>query len=152
MTSVFSEVDITRPIAEVYDYVTTPGNWPRWHPSSIAVSGATDHSLALGEQVAEEFRVAGQHGHCVWTVTECAAPHRWVITTIVEGANTGGAVAYALTSTAAGTHFERTFSYEAPANAPTLPAALQLATQQMVEAESAAAVRRLKAVLEGTED
>lgn len=152
MTRVFTETDIARPVAEVYDYVTTPGNWPRWHPSSIAVSGANDHSLVVGEQVTEDFRVAGQRGRCVWTVTEREAPRRWVITTVVEGTNTHGEVAYALTAKAGGTRFERTFTYEAPANAPALPEPLRLAAQQMVEQESAEALRRLKIALEGEGD
>lgn len=70
MTRIFTSTIIHRPIDLVFDYVTTPGNWPRWHPSSLAVTGATDHSLAVGEQLEETFRVAGRSGRVVWTVTE----------------------------------------------------------------------------------
>src|SRR4051812_35507286 len=31
------------PIEEVFDFLTTPANWPRWHPSSLKVTGAADH-------------------------------------------------------------------------------------------------------------
>lgn len=47
-TRIHTSVLIRRPSAEVFDYVTTPANWPRWHPSSLAVSGATDHPLRVG--------------------------------------------------------------------------------------------------------
>ena len=40
MTRVTTTTEISRPVEEVFDYLTTPGNWPRWHPSSLAVSGA----------------------------------------------------------------------------------------------------------------
>ena len=70
---------IERAPSEVYSYVTTPGNWPRWHPSSLAVSGATDHPLLVGEQVSEEFLVAGYQGTVVWTVVQRQAPLRWAI-------------------------------------------------------------------------
>jgi len=47
-TRIANEIVIARPPQQVYDYVTTPANWPRWHPSSLAVRGATDHPLVLG--------------------------------------------------------------------------------------------------------
>ena len=30
---------LRRPIEEVFDFLTTPANWPRWHPSSLSVTG-----------------------------------------------------------------------------------------------------------------
>jgi membrane-bound lytic murein transglycosylase B len=45
------KVFIHRDIADVFDLLTTPKNWPEWHPASISVAGATDHSLAIGEGV-----------------------------------------------------------------------------------------------------
>src|SRR5579864_7432858 len=68
-TRIVTVASIQRPSKVVFDYVTTPAHWPVWHPSSLAVRGAVDHPLDLGEQVAEEFRVAGRHGSLVWTVT-----------------------------------------------------------------------------------
>lgn len=146
MTRIHTAANIARPIEEVFSYVTTPGHWPQWHPSSLGVSGATDHSLAVGEQVTEQFIVAGRKGHCVWTVTEREAPNRWVITTVVAGTNTQGQVAYTLTPTTYGAHFEREFVYH-PSNI--LIALLdRLIVRRRVEAESIAAIDRLKAQLE----
>src|SRR5512140_1475896 len=111
MTRITTTAEISRPGEEVVDYVTTPGNWPRWHPSSLAVSGAADHSLAVGEQVTEEFLVAGRRGTVVWTVREAMPPLRWTIEGEVVGGS-GGTVAYALAPVPGGTRFWREFAYE----------------------------------------
>jgi uncharacterized protein YndB with AHSA1/START domain len=62
VTRICKSIRIQTPVEEVFEYVTTPGNWPAWHPSSLGVDGATDHSLEPGEQVTEEYRVAGRRG------------------------------------------------------------------------------------------
>src|SRR5260370_25076012 len=103
---IVTTAQLRRPIEEVFDFVTTPANWPRWHPSSLGVTGAADHPLDVGEEVIEQFRVAGQHGTAVWTVRERQAPHRWVI----DGAAENGSratITYTLTPAEGGTTFER---------------------------------------------
>ena len=57
---VASTVRINREIGDVFDFFTTPKNWLRWYPASISVAGATDHSLAIGEEVTEEFRTGNE--------------------------------------------------------------------------------------------
>lgn len=59
--------------------MTTPANWPRWHPSSLRVEGQVGRLGQLGDRIGEDFRVAGVEGHAVWTVTERIAPWRWSI-------------------------------------------------------------------------
>ncbi|GLC92692.1 hypothetical protein Tamer19_21000 [Cupriavidus sp. TA19] len=146
MTRIHSEATIQRPPAEVFEYVSTPANWPAWHPSSLAVRGATDHSLQAGEQVTEDFRVAGREGTVVWTVAERRAPTSWRIDGDIDGRK-AGTVTYTLTPVGAGTRFEREFTYQAP----TLLFSLLnwAALRKQVEAESTEAVRRLKARLDG---
>jgi hypothetical protein len=130
---------------EVFDFLTTPGNWPRWHPSSLGVRGAVDHSLDVGEQVREDYRVAGQTGTAVWTVRERAAPIRWVIDGVAESGNEA-TITYTLTGDAHGTQFERVLELtKLPALDPKMDPAV---FQRAVEAESAEALRRLKKVLE----
>jgi uncharacterized protein YndB with AHSA1/START domain len=114
MTRITAIAEISRPVEEVFDYVTSPGNWPRWHPSSLAVSGATDHSPRVGEQVTEEFLVAGRHGTVVWTVRESLPPLRWRIDGEIVGAGSGGTVTYALAPMPSGTRFWREFAYDLP--------------------------------------
>jgi hypothetical protein len=60
MARIASIAVIHRSPEVAFDYVTTPGNWPDWHPSSLGVTGATDHPLDGGERCAEHFRVAGR--------------------------------------------------------------------------------------------
>jgi uncharacterized protein YndB with AHSA1/START domain len=148
MTQIYTTIQIQTPIQRVFDYVTTPGNWPVWHPSSLGVSGATDHSLEPGEEVTEEFLVAGRRGRVVWTVRERVAPRRWVIDGRLEGGG-GGTITYTVTPHDVGTTFEREFVYATPNR---LLALLdRLVLRRRIEAESAEALRRLKTVLEGSE-
>jgi len=144
-TRIHTTVSIDRDPDAVFAYVTTPANWPKWHPSSLAVSGATDHPLDLGEQVTEDFLVAGRRGQVIWTVVEREPPERWVIAGEVGG-RPRGAVSYTLESAGPGTRFDRELVYASP----TLLFAVlnRLGIRAKVERESAEAVRRLKAVLE----
>jgi uncharacterized protein YndB with AHSA1/START domain len=136
---------LRRPIEEVFDFLTTPANWPRWHPSSLKVMGAVDHSLEVGEQCTEQFRVAGENGTAVWTVRERQAPRRWVIEGVGENGNEA-VITYALKAQGGGTTFERELVFtkiEADLSQTALAA-----FHRLIEAESTEALRRLKAVLE----
>jgi uncharacterized protein YndB with AHSA1/START domain len=145
MTHISTTIFIARPVEQVFDFVTTPANWPRWHPSSLGVSGAVEHSLVPGEQVTEDYLVAGRRGRAIWTVRERVPPHRWVIDGRVE-AGGGGRITYILSPRADGTEFRRDFVYEVPG----LPLKLLnwLVLRRRIAAESAEALRRLKQVLE----
>ena len=145
-TRIVNEITIARPPQQVYDYVTTPANWPRWHPSSLAVRGATDHPLAQGESVVEDFIVAGRRGTVTWTVVAREAPLRWSIDGQNIGSRGGGTVTYALRPEGGGTRFTRELTYHMP----NLLAAIlnNFGARERVAAESAEAVARLKAVLE----
>jgi uncharacterized protein YndB with AHSA1/START domain len=146
-TRIVTVASIQRPAAVVFDFVTTPAHWPAWHPSSLAVSGAVDHPLDLGEQVTEQFIVAGRRGHVVWTVVAREPPHKWAIDGNIDG-RPAGTVTYSLTSTAGGTRFEREFKY----GAPSLWFAIlnRLILRARVQSESDTAVLRLKSLLEAT--
>jgi hypothetical protein len=100
-TRIVTIATIERPDTVVFDYVTTPAHWPVWHPSSLSVSGATDHPLIEGEQVTEEFRVAGRRGRVVWAVAERDRPRLWVIEGAIDG-RPAGTVSYTLTQTVHG--------------------------------------------------
>jgi uncharacterized protein YndB with AHSA1/START domain len=146
MTRIYTALHIRKPAEAVFDYVTTAGNWPQWHPSSLGVSGALDHSALPGERITEKFRVAGRQGEVVWTVREREAPRRWVIEGVIVGRSNGGVITYTLSPRDGGTFFEREFIYPAPN---LLFAVLDwLFIRRRVEAESAEALRRLKARME----
>src|SRR5262249_24724679 len=109
MHRVYTSATIARPITHVFEYVSTPGKWPEWHPSSLGVTGAADHSLEVGEQCTESFLVAGRRGQVVWTVRERVAPSRWVIEGVVQKSGGGGTITYTLAPVEGGTSFEREF-------------------------------------------
>src|SRR5579859_2416364 len=144
MTRIFSSTYIAYPVEEVYNFVTTPGNWPSWHPSSIAVTGDADHPQVVGEQCTEEFMVAGRQGKAVWTVTEREYPSRWVIRGMVEG-RSRGVVSYMLRPEGNGTRFERTFIY--PRSSLRFAILDILFIRRRVQAESDLALQQLKDVL-----
>ena len=62
MTRICSSIQIRQPIERVFDFITTPTNWPQWHPASVSVGGDADHSLLPGEAVTENISVAGRRG------------------------------------------------------------------------------------------
>ena len=147
MTRIYTKATIRCAAEAVYEYVTTPGHWPEWHPSSLAVTGATDHALEPGEQVEETFQVAGRRGRVIWTVSERDAPRKWVIAGKILNGSGGGVITYTLTSHADDTIFEREFVYPVP---PLYLPLDWLLLSRRIQAESAEALRRLKQRLEAT--
>jgi uncharacterized protein YndB with AHSA1/START domain len=145
MTRICNSIQICQPIEQVFNFITTPGNWPRWHPASVSVGGNADHSLLPGEEVTENISVAGHHGQVIWLVLERSAPHRWVI----DGTgNDGGraTITYTLTRDPAGTNFERELVYTMPN---TLLVLLDwLIIRSRMKTDSVEALQRLKRVLE----
>jgi uncharacterized protein YndB with AHSA1/START domain len=148
MEQVVTSVVISRTPDEVFEYVSTPANWPKWHPSSLGVTGAIDHSLEIGEACTEAYRVAGSEGSCVWTVIERDPGKYWKIAGKVIGRPSAGTVAYRIGPHEEGTFFEREFDYDTPTAG--LTEEQQKAARKMIEAESREAVTNLKAVLEAS--
>jgi len=145
VTTIVTEALIRKPIAVVFDYVTTPAHWLAWHPSSIALRGATDHSLAVGEEVIENFRVAGRNGAVTWKVIARDAPVRWAIAGTVAGGG-NGTITYTLHEAPSGTRFRREFTYAMPNWFARLLD--RVFVRRRIEAESTEAVRRLAQCLE----
>jgi uncharacterized protein YndB with AHSA1/START domain len=145
MTCICNSIQLRQTIEQVFDFITTPANWPQWHPASVSIGGNADHSLLPGEEVTENISVAGHHGEVTWLVRERSAPHRWVI----DGTGKDGGratITYTLTPHPDGTNFERELVYAMP-NA--LLAVLDwLIIRSRMKADSAEALRRLKRLLE----
>lgn len=146
-TEIRTHTLIQRSPDEVFDFVTTPANWPRWHPSSVAVRGpGADHSSLVGEEITEDFRVAGRTGTVTWRVIERIEPSSWAIEGVIQGRSNGGVVRYELTPTETGTAFTRTFSYPTPGALYTFLD--RLIVRRRVRGESNEATRRLRKLLE----
>jgi uncharacterized protein YndB with AHSA1/START domain len=146
MTRIHNAIQINKPVEQVFDFVTTAANWLQWHPSSLGVTGATDHSGQVGEKVTEQYSVAGNRGSVVWTVRERDYPRHWVIDGVLQERSGGGTVAYTLTAKNGGTFFEREFTYPVPNLLFGLFDALIY--RRRVQAESEQALRNLKRKLE----
>jgi uncharacterized protein YndB with AHSA1/START domain len=147
VTTIVSEAVIRSPAQTVFDYVTTPRYWLIWHPSSLGLSGVTEHSLQVGEEVTEAFRVAGRKGSVTWRATLREPPWRFAMAgNVVAGGS--GTITYVLADAAGATAFRREFNYTMPnAFAALLD---RLFVRRRIAAESAAAVARLKHALENT--
>ena len=112
-TRLENSIDIAAQPPQVFAYVATPANWPRWHPASRAVRGITDRTPAVGESVVETYEIGGHRDTITWTTVELEAPRRWRFT--ASGEHGGSAeIAYSLTPTAAGTRFRRELFYRGP--------------------------------------
>ena len=144
MTVVQNAARIAVSPARLFAYVTTPANWPQWHPSSVRVTGDTDHPLLAGESCTEEFVVAGRSGACLWTVREREPDARWVIDTTTRGGY--ARIEYALEADGDGTRFTRTLQYRMPN---VLLALLDvLVIRRRITRESSLALQRLQARVE----
>jgi len=109
--------------------------------------GATDHSLRLGEEVTEDFRVAGRAGSVTWKVVACERPTRWAISGKVA-AGGSGTITYTLRENSGSTAFRREFVYAMPNWFGELLD--RLFVRRRIAAESALALSRLQHALEST--
>lgn len=144
-TRVVHEAYIEQSPEAVYAFVTTPRHWPTWHPASRGVTGAVDHSLDRGEEVVEDFLVAGRAGRAVWTVVDRDSPRYWRIEGRI-GARHAGDVAYSVSAEGTGTKFVREFVY--PSRNLLFVLVNTISLRAKIEAESVSAVANLKHVLE----
>ncbi len=145
------EAMFQRRIAEVFDFITTTGHWPKWHPATQAVTGQTLKPGQVGDECEEIVLTAGFfRGHIGWRVVTCAAPVRWAIeTTEIAVPLLSQAyvhLEYSLEEAGSGTRLSRTFDY-------VLPRYLWLFDQLYFRAkmgsESVEALRRLIALVDG---
>ena len=148
MTRIVDSILVAAPIEDVYAFVTTPATWPTWHPSSLGVNDATDHSLEVGERVTEEFLVAGRRGQVAWTVTAKEAPKTWTISGKVIGGGQG-VITYRCRPEGDGTIFEREFTYSM--SSLKLEILNVLIFKRRVKRESAQAVHQLKTEIQRAE-
>ena len=133
---------IHKPIVTVFNYATTPGNWPKYHPNSLGVSGVTDRSVLVGDVTREHAMLMGREGEGDWRVVGRDAPHmvQWTIN------NPGfkATLLYSFECKSGGTQFTRILSYQTP----DLPDAVKTKFEQFMADESEKAVQNLKRVLE----
>jgi uncharacterized protein YndB with AHSA1/START domain len=141
-TRIDNVVEIAAPPPQVFAYVATPANWPRWHPASRAVRGVTDRTPAAGESVIETYEIGGRRDDATWTTVELDAPRRWRFS--ATSAHRGGSaeIAYTLTPIDSGTRFRREMYYRGPNLLFALLNQVELKAQ--IERDSATALANVK--------
>lgn len=145
LTTVINKIDISVSPEKVFDLVSSPGLWPRWHPSSRHLAPGADRPLKKGEGFSEEVHAGGRKGNLVWVVAECERPNLWIATAT---SNQGVSIRlkYEVTGNSGGAHFKRTLSYEM--TSAFLILANTIFMRYKIRRESAHALRNLKALLE----
>ena len=144
MTNVCVSIHIKQPVEKVFDYVTTASNWPKWHPSTVSVSGAVFHPALEGETIVEKVKFGIARDRFTWKVEERKPPKRWVI----SGTSDHGQkvrIAYTLTAKDDGTLWEREMYFDIPKS---LQLVDNLLFSKLVKRNSETAVRQLKEVME----
>jgi len=77
---------IARPADDVFEWVTTPGWWPRYSPITLRIESAEpERPLAAGEAFRERVRIRDWRGSIDWTVEVLDRPHRCELTGISSG-------------------------------------------------------------------
>lgn len=148
MESIVSMIDIERPMTQVFEFVTNPAQWKRWHSATVAVSGAPNRALGLGETVIEEIHAGPRRFSARWTVTECKVPRRWVI--VADSPEGDARITYKLSEQEGVCYFERTLEY----GSKRLPWKWLdgTLTRRLLTRQSEQALKNLKRVIEARRD
>jgi uncharacterized protein YndB with AHSA1/START domain len=141
-TRIENTVEIAAPMPQVFAYVATPANWPRWHPASRAVRGVVDRTPAIGESVIETYDIGGRQDDATWTTVEIDPPRRWRFSARSQRLGGGAEIAYTLSPSGNGTRFRRELYYQGPNLAFAILNALKL--RSVMERDSATALANVK--------
>ena len=110
MHRIVHTTELAAPPGQVFDFVTNPAQWVRWHPATHSVRGVEDRPLQLGETVIEHIKAAHREFDATWKVVACERPVLWQLETATDlGASV---LTYRLEPSASGgTRFERTCDF-----------------------------------------
>jgi uncharacterized protein YndB with AHSA1/START domain len=144
MQRIVHTVELAAPPQQVFDFVTNPAQWVRWHPATHSVRGVRDRPLKLGETVVEHIRAAHREFDATWTVVACEPPRLWKLETATPlGASE---LTYRLESAASGgTRFQRTCDFRSEGMWRLLDGNV---TKWMLAAQAKKALRNLRALQE----
>jgi uncharacterized protein YndB with AHSA1/START domain len=150
MTKVYASahtvsVHIKQPLEEVFDFITTASNWPKWHPATVSVSGAVSHPALEGETIVEKVKYGLALDTFSWKVEECQAPNRWAILATSDRYRQKVRIAYTLTPENGGTLWEREMCFYIRKSLGLLD---KLVFSKLLKRNSEKAVRQLKELME----
>ena len=142
MSTYAHTIEIARPVADVFAFVTEPALYPRWQPSLVRVEPHAPGPLRLGSEATEVRRFLGRELETTWTCVE----HRPCSRTAIESED--GPVpfrgTFALEPSDTGTRFTWTVDLSGATSLLAGPL-VGRATKRELQANSG----RLKALLEG---
>lgn len=72
-------VTIGRPVEQVFQFVSTPENDPRWVPVSVRHEKTSPGPMAVGTTTEEDVTFMGRRMRYTWEVTEYLPPHSFAI-------------------------------------------------------------------------
>jgi hypothetical protein len=122
MAKINVEVVITRDASFVFDFATTPKNWPRIWPVTLDVSGDIESSPKVGDRWVERIRFLITRGELLWHAIETKPPHLFVMGNSARGfgllgfltRGTTGQITYQLTERNGTTTLRRELDYQVP--------------------------------------
>ena len=143
-TSIENKIEIKGQPVRVFDVVTTAKYWPQWHPATLAVSGAIDHPMQLGDTIYEQVNIFGIPGLVEWKVVELEQPS----SVKLDGHSllfAGATIRYQFESRGDSVRFTRTLDYAFLGLGGPLDS---IWIKPIMTRQSAVAVRNLKAMVE----
>ncbi len=139
-------VRVNRPAEEVFDFITTPRFWDRWHPATDAVLSGSSAPAREGENIVERVRHGPLKDVFRWRVVGCQAPCRWSIEGVSDRFRQRVRIDYILEPQGEGTSWTREMRFYFPAAIKPLD---RLFFNGVLQRNSRKAQRRLKEYLEG---
>ena len=139
-------VHIACPVEEVFDFITTAGNWTKWHPATAWVKGdAATHPARVGEVITERVKHGPMRDTFDWTVEECRPPERWAIRGKGRMSGQKVLITYELSPDGGGTRWVRAMTFFFPGIFARLD---KLLLNGILQRNSEKALRQLKEVLD----
>lgn len=136
---------INKPVEEVFDFITTPGDWTKWHPATASVTSKSSQPALEGEIIVENVKHGLLRDTFRWKVVECRAPKRWAILGTSDRFGQKVRIDYTLTPENGGTLWEREMCFYFPNHYKYMD---RLVFSRILKRNSDKAVRQLKQYLE----
>jgi uncharacterized protein YndB with AHSA1/START domain len=108
---VANTITIERPIEEVFEYVSTPENDPRWVSASIRNQRTSPGPMRVGMTIEEDVKIFGRTSRDTWEVTEYEPP-TLIAYRATSGLLSGGVVRLRCEPVEGGTRLTHAVEYE----------------------------------------